>query len=309
VRVAVVSGGPSSEYEVSLKTAKMVMSRLKSQKYQAEEVRVSKMGKWPISFKKLKEEFDVVFIAMHGEYGEDGKLQAKLEKEKIVFTGSGSKASKLSMDKALLSEFLKKKGVLIPEFAFLKNRAPVKNFGPVICACLPLVVKPSDRGSSVGVTIVNKLTDLAPAISEAMKYSSNIMVQKYIAGRELTCGVIEKDGKLIAFPVTEIIPKKSKFFDYKAKYVKGASEEITPAKISQKAAAEVKKQSLKIFKMAKCQSYARMDYILGEDGKIYFLEINTLPGMTETSLLPQGAKAHGIEFSSLLDIIISNALD
>lgn len=299
-------GGPSAEYDVSLKSGEMVMANLDSAQYDKAEIIVGKDGKWPIAFKKLRDNFDVAFVAMHGEYGEDGTLQGILEKEKIRYTGSDSRASRLGMDKVESAKVLEKAGLLIPSFTILKN-------GNGHLFDFPVVVKPTDRGSTRGVSIVENVRDLPAAIELARKYSENVMVQEYIKGRELTCGVLAlrqaqgEKSTLEALPPTEILPRKSKFFDYESKYAPGGSIEITPPKLFNGEIKKIQEAALKAHKAIGARGYSRTDFILGEDKKLYTLEINTLPGLTETSLLPQEAKVAGISFSKLLDYIIMSA--
>jgi D-alanine-D-alanine ligase len=290
IRVAVLVGGPSSEYEISLQSGAQVLANLDTAKYRARSIRISKFGRWPISFKKIKKNFDVCFIAMHGEYGEDGTVQSALERCSIPFTGSGSAASRLGMDKIASAEIFKKAGLFVPPKA-------VK---------FPMVVKPADRGSSAGVSIAGNKSELAEALKKALKYSGNILVQKRLLGREFTCGVIERRGKIIALPPTEIIPD-AKFFDYRAKYA-GASQEITPPKLPKSQIKKIQNTALTAHKAIGASGLSRTDMILDKKDNLYVLEINTIPGMTQASLLPQQARAAGISFSQLLDIIIDAAM-
>lgn len=309
LRVAVLMGGPSAEHDISLKTGKMVLENLDREKYAAKSVQISKTGKWPVSPAKIKKEFDLAFIAMHGEYGEDGTVQKILDKYKIRYTGSGAKASALGMDKAKSSLIFKKSGLNIPAFDLIHVG---KNFK--LSVDLPVVVKPNDRGSSVGISVVEKFTDLMPAIAKASEYSPNVVIQKYIKGREFTCGVLNINGKPKPFLPTEIIPR-SRFFDYKAKYEIGGSQEITPPRLFKSEIKKIQQIALRAHKAIGARGFSRTDVILEENPKsknqnpkFYVLEINTLPGMTETSLLPQAAKAGGIDFPKLLDLIIESAL-
>lgn len=290
LRIAVLMGGPSAEYEISLKSGRMVLRALDKKKYIATPIVISKKGKWPVNFADFKKKFDLAFVAMHGEYGEDGTVQKILERHKIIYTGSDSQASKLGMDKIKSAAAFKKAGLAVPSSG--------KRF--------PLVVKPADRGSSVGVSIINSQQELTEALKLARRYSKKILVQEFVSGRELTCGVLEIDGHPRALPPTEIIPKSTRFFDYKAKYVRGASEEITPPKVPEKVIKKIQAQALLAHKVIGASGFSRTDMIVG-DSRIYVLEINTIPGMTETSLLPQQAKAAGISFPKLLDIIIKTA--
>ncbi len=301
IRVAVLMGGPSSEHDISLKSGRMVLAHLDRKQYAPKAVRISRKGKWPIIPSELKKKFDVVFVAMHGEYGEDGTVQRILSKYNIPFTGSGTKASQIGIDKVRSSVLFEERGLAVPDFAVMGG---AKKF----MFDFPIVVKPADRGSSVGVSIVRDIRELPAALKEAEKFSTRVMVQKFIRGRELTCGVLEINGKPQALPPTEIITKGSAFFDYRAKYTAGATHEITPARLTGDEVRNVQEQAVKAHKIIGARGMSRSDFILGDDGRVYILEINTIPGMTKTSLLPQQAKAEGISFPELLDRIIQAAL-
>ncbi len=218
----------------------------------------------------------------------------------MPYTGSSSRASQLGMDKEKSLKLFKKSRLAVADFVTKVEKIP--EIG------LPAVIKPLDRGSSIGVSIVKSFGELVPAIQLDRRYSSKIMSQKYIKGREYTCGVLDVGKNTIPLLPTEIIPKKSAFFDYTAKYTAGASREITPPRLSHKKIEELQKLALKAHKAIGACGLSRTDFIKDRDGRFYVLEINTLPGMTETSLLPQAAKAVGISFPELLDIIIERAL-
>lgn len=315
-----------------MKSGRQVLANLDHSKYQARAVVISKKGSWPVRPAEIKNRFDVAFIAMHGEYGEDGTIQKILDKYRIKYTGSGAKASALGMDKVLASATFTKAGLKVPKFSLLKikNGNLVSGNHRQSMFHLPVVVKPTDRGSSAGTTVVKKIQELLPAIQEAAKFSENIMVQEYIEGREFTCGVVEVHphtkralesglrggarygvgvkGKLKALPPTEIVPKLRGFFDYYSKYTSGASREITPPHIGRKEIKKIQALALKAHLAIGARGMSRTDFMQDADGKFYVLEINTLPGMTATSLLPQEAKAAGIDFPELLDLIITSGL-
>ena len=306
IRVAVLMGGPSAEHDISLKTGKMVLENLDKEKYSAKSVKISKTAKWQILPAKIKKDFDLAFIAMHGEYGEDGTVQKILDKNKIPYIGSGVKASALGMDKAKSSLLFKKAGLYVAPFDLIHVGKNFKNFK--LSVDLPVVVKPNDRGSSVGISIVEKFTDLVNAIAKAAEFSPNVMIQKYIKGREFTCGVLDISGKTKPFLPTEIIPRSSRFFDYKAKYIIGGSQEITPPRLPQKDIKRIQQIAVRAHRAIGARGFSRTDAIMDEKNKFYVLEINTIPGMTETSLLPQAAKAGGISFAKLLDLIIESCV-
>ena len=329
-------GGPSAEHEVSLNTGKQIISHLDSNRYLATPVIITKTCQWimPPFVKKIsktteavalpqtlalqevaQQGMDVAFIALHGKYGEDGTIQGLLEALRIPYTGSKVLASALGMDKPRSLSVFRDSGLHVPAFRVMnKNelkrksgqlqRELIKEFS------LPLVVKPSDHGSSVGVSIVRNAGDLPNAIRDAFRYSPEIMIQKFIDGRELTCGVIEKEnGKLLALPPIEIIPKLGKFYDYKSKYDDGGSDHlISPPNMPKSTLQHVQVAATLAHRAIGCAGMSRSDFILGKDNKLYILEINTIPGMTSTSLLPHAASAVNIHFPQLLDILIKNAL-
>jgi len=294
LRVLVLGGGPSSEHEISLKTAEMVHKHLDRKKYEPMLASISRKGRWELPVSKIKSAADVIFIAMHGEFGEDGTVQKILDDMKLPYTGSGFKASALGMDKIRSRQIFKSIDLAVPAFT----------------DSFPAVVKPADRGSSVGVSVVKKRDDLKAAVEKAKTYSKNVMVEEFIGGTELTCGVLD-DGKNNLTPLlpTEIVPKMGAFFDYASKYTESGSEEITPARVPPKILKECQDIALSAHVAVGCSGFSRTDMIWNKNkGKIYILEINTIPGLTRQSLLPKAAKASGISFPKLLDRIIKSAL-
>jgi D-alanine-D-alanine ligase len=294
-RVAVLMGGPSSEHEISLQTGEQILQNLDRKKFEVFPVKIEKNGQWPITMQELKERSDVAFIAMHGEYGEDGQVQSLLEIFDIPYTGSDPVASALAMDKYKTAAVLKANRILTPKI-FKKPR-------------FPLVVKPSNLGSSVGVAIVHQVSEVEPAIQNAMRYSSSVMLQQYIKGRELACGVLEINKVSLALLPTEIIPKKSDFFDYASKYEIGGAEEVTPPDLPKEIVKLIQQTALRVHAAFGCSGMSRTDFILDEKGKLYVLELNTIPGLTKTSLFPQQTKKLGFNFPSLLEIIIQSGLN
>ena len=300
INLAVLMGGMSSEHEISLDTGKNVIKYLNKKKYKIRPIVISKKGKWSIEVLK---EIDVVFNAMHGEYGEDGRIQGVLDCFGVAYTGSGVLASALGMDKVKSYELFKSSGLKVPDGVTFKKGDKIDyKFSEKV------VVKPSCLGSSVGISIVEQKKDFKKAIDKAFERCDEIIIEEYIDGKELTCGIIDdfKGQKYYALPVTEIIPPDGRFFDYDVKY-DGSTQEITPARISKKLTKKIQEQSIKAHQILGCKGYSRADFIV-KGNKIYILEVNTLPGLTSESLLPKAAKEAGIEFSDLLDIIIDNAL-
>jgi len=309
LKIAVLTGGPSFEHEVSLSTAQGVMKNLNPLKYEAQLIVIDKKGKWSINPFKIKEKFDLCFIAMHGEYGEDGTVQGLLEAYQIPYTCSGILASALGMDKWQAQKIFSFEGFNVPlTFLINKNTSRKEIMRFIQKLKFPLVVKPRHVGSSVGVSIVKNIKEIDSALKKAFQCDDDVLLQKYIKGREVTCGVLDKGDLESAWPLlpTEIIPQKEQFFNYKAKYTKGATLEITPPKLPDRIIKEIQKEALKAHRVIGCSGMSRTDFIF--DGKkLWILEINTIPGLTPTSLIPQEAQALGIDYSELLDIIIEAA--
>jgi D-alanine-D-alanine ligase len=244
---------------------------------------------------------DVVFLALHGGHGEDGTIQALLDLTGVPYTGSGHLPSALAMDKDLSKHLFRRADVQTADWVMLSNDDPgsfsVEHLG------LPLIVKPSKQGSTVGLTLVKERGELPAAIAEAFRYDDEVMLEQFIAGREFTVGILGED----ALPVGEIIPKHE-IYDYECKYTVGMAQEIFPASISDGWRDKLQDQARHAFKALKLRGYARIDFRMTEDGEPYCLEANTLPGMTQTSLIPQAAVAAGISFPELCDRIVRLAL-
>jgi len=262
----------------------------------------------------LKDKPDVVFIIMHGVNGEDGSIQGMLEYLGLKYTGSDVLSSALCMDKIYTKQIYRLNKIPTPSFLAVQRRdwktgsakivkKIVEEFGP------SLVVKIPAEGSSIGMDICKNEKSFKASMNKLFSDSPILMVEEFINGVEVTCGVLKdsKEGDCIAFPPTEIVPKSSKYFDYYAKYTPGASDEITPARISEKLIEKIQKYSIIVHKVLGCGSMSRSDLIV-KKGIPYFLETNTIPGMTPTSLYPQGAEAYGISFTELLDKIIKYSL-
>ena len=307
-RVAVLMGGPSSEHEVSLKSGAMVMKHLNPDRFLGMPVKINRDGSWPLSMAAFKEKIDVAFIALHGEYGEDGQIQSLLDTFHVPYTGSGPVASTVAMDKIRAQVLLKQNGFAIPKYLTVVAGAPVIEWEKVKKLGLPLVIKPTNRGSSVGVQIVRRWPDFNRALADSFHYSDSLIFQQYIPGIEVTCGVLDINNIAVPLVPTEIVPKNSQFFDFKAKYTVGGSREITPPCLLALTIKKIQGNALRAHKVLGCAGMSRTDMIVGNDGTVYLLEVNTIPGLTETSLIPQAAKAMGITFPKLLDIIIDNAL-
>lgn len=313
-------GGPSSEHNVSLGTGKNVMENLDKTKYQPIAIKISKTGKWFLDGKLTSQSealkgHDIVFNALHGTFGEDGKVQGILEHAGVKYTGSGIAGSAIAMDKFHSREIFKLAGLNTPRTMKLKkgeNYMAHLSFFVNKVVKLPVVVKPCSNGSSFGVQVVEDMTKLEKAVSEAFKIDKNVLIEEFIKGRELTCGVLENfSGQPItALPVIEIIPVKNhKFFNYDAKYKTGHSNEITPAPLDNVLTKKAQDIAVRAHQVLGCSGYSRTDMILKNgNGTIYILETNTLPGMTNNSLLPKAAQAVGLTLGQLLDVVILSAL-
>lgn len=308
IKLALLAGGISGEREVSLKTGKQIFEALDKEKYEIfrydPEMDLERFASDAFSGK-----FDVVFPALHGPFGEDGKLQGMLDMIGIPYVFSGCLASALAMNKDKAKIIAKNIGIKVIESVVIEKSELDERKSEIEKIGFPVVIKPIELGSSVGMSIAKNKEDLEEGIELAFKHDKIVMFEKYIKGRELTVPVMGTT-QLVALPVIEIIPKNSDWFDYEAKYVAGACEEICPAKIIDELRDELQSQSVNIFKEIGCKDLARADFIWdNREDKIYFLEINTIPGMTATSLAPQSAKEAGMEFPDFLDKLIEGTLE
>ena len=305
--VVVLMGGRSAEHEVSLLSGKKVMESLNPQKYEAIPLIISQKGKGFEKLFRLAENRTgdcLVFIAMHGPFGEDGTVQGMLETMGISYTGAGILASALGLDKPMFRKVMLSEKITSPEYLVLRKGRETEEITRKFL--FPVVVKPSSQGSSVGVSLVRKKEELKVATEKAFSYGPRIMVEEYLLGTEVSCGVLG-NRKPFALPVVEIVPKKE-FFDYEAKYSEGFCEEIVPARISQKLTQEVQKIAVRVYKAVGCQGFGRVDMII-KSSLPYVLEINTIPGLTPLSLLPKEAAAAGISYQELIERLINFALD
>lgn len=311
LRVAVFMGGPSPEHEVSLKSGRNVMRALKD-RYAVQGVLIGRGGEWPFSYADLKQTADIAFIAMHGAYGEDGTMQSILEGVGVPYTGSDALSSALSTNKFASLRVLQDYGIRVPPSILVNQSRWRRNPFVVLDEVnvhlhYPLVLKPNALGSSLGVEIVELPNELDRTIERGFASARDLIVQSYVPGREFTCAVLDHGVAETAYPLlpTEIILRKEKFFDYREKYSKDGAIEVTPANVSEIWTRELRRTALRIHQALGCRGMSRTDMILGRDGVIYALELNTIPGLTSRSLLPQGASAMGISFPNLLDRIIN----
>jgi D-alanine-D-alanine ligase len=302
LRVLVLMGGRSSEHEVSLASGKKVISSLNSEKFEVFPLLISKDGKGFEKIFAIKP--DVVFIAMHGPFGEDGTVQGMLEMIGIPYTGAGVLASAIGMNKPIFRKIIQAEGIAVPKFLALTRESDISEIKGKFQ--FPVVVKPSSQGSSIGVSIVHQEEELGRALEKSWELGPQAVVEEYLRGTEVTCGVLGNEDP-IALPVVEIVPK-NEFFDYEAKYTDGKCDEIVPARIAPKLTKEIQDVAIKVYKAVGCQGFGRVDMIIC-GGKPYVLEINTIPGLTPVSLLPKEAAAAGISYEQLLDRIIELSLE
>lgn len=303
-KIGVLMGGPSTEREISLKSGKAVYESLKELGLDvvAIDIKTSDSGE-NINLIKSSE-IKCAFLALHGRFGEDGQIQSLLDKIHIPYTGSAVEASLLAMDKAASRMMFQASGIDVPRSeVFLKGGFTLGCDFPAKFG-FPLVVKPARHGSSVGLSIVDKKEDLTAAVDLAFSFDDKIIVEEYIRGREITIGIL--DGK--ALPAVEIIPKK-RFFDYEAKYQQGMTDYIVPAELDTWLALDLAKKALIAHNALDCYGCSRVDIILSEGNIAYILEVNTIPGFTQTSLLPKAAKTAGISFSQLCVKLIQLAYE
>ncbi len=325
IKVAVLMGGTSAEREVSLSTGRQILNALDPDKYtvyaldtasgqkflpsgvmqplallQAEGgAEITALPQLPLALEKP----DVVFIALHGRGGEDGTVQGMLEVLGIRYTGSGVLASALAMDKALTKRVLKTVGVRVPEDMTLRCGERMQPGS----LPFPLIVKPNAQGSTIGMTVVREQSEMEQALVTAYQYDDTVLVEQFITGTEITVPILG-NSTLEILPIVEIVPSGG-FYDYKAKYTAGETDEIVPARIPDDVAIEARRIAKLCHQTLGCRGMSRTDMIVTAGGEIYTLEVNTIPGMTPTSLLPRSADAALLRFPQLLDKLIGRALE
>jgi D-alanine-D-alanine ligase len=332
LNIIVLGGGLSEEREVSLSSARAIYESLKNQgrnvslidpatgrsligpdgKLIEDRDRAVSPDSGAFAIEKALQtdtgqKADVVFLALHGGAGENGTIQAMLDLAGIKYTGSGKLASAAAMDKAFTKKLVTYENIPTPQWRLLTVSEPDKigDFNESIETefDLPFIVKPNDSGSTVGLTLIKDYDQLSEALAAAASVSREILIEEYIKGREITAAVL--DGE--TFPLVEIIPS-GELYDYHCKYTEGGSQYICPAEIPEKAADRIRNYALTAYNVIKCSGLARVDFILEDNKRPYFLEVNTLPGMTALSLAPMAAAAAGIDFDRLMDRIIKSAL-
>jgi D-alanine-D-alanine ligase len=308
LNVAVLMGGNSPEYDVSMESGKNVLENINRDKYNVFPITISKDGANEDleDLFKLKSDqgIDVCFIAMHGPYGEDGTIQKKLESMGIKYTGSGVTASKMGMDKVKFKEVISKNGISTPAHVLFEKGGDMSEILKLVN--MPCFVKPVGQGSSVGASLARTEASLKVAISEALKHDDQVLIEEYIDGIETTVpvmGYVEP----YALPVIEIVPIKGDFFNYESKYEEGGSKEIVPARLSLELTKRLQDNAVEVYKIIGCKGFARVDFIINRNDLPVVLEINTIPGLTKASLFPKSAKESGISMGQLIDKIIEYA--
>lgn len=305
IQLALLCGGRSAEREVSLAGAKEIEGTLDPNRYC-----IKRYDPTTDLDRLIKDApgLDVTFVLLHGRYGEDGTIQGLLDLIDLPYQCSGVLGSALAMDKHLAKVIYKEAGIPTPPWIYLPCRDRIDPDKIIDSLGLPIMVKPCTQGSSVGMSKVTTRDGLGPGIEEAFKWDNRVLIESFIEGQEITGGVLGT-RELLPLPIVEIIPDiKYQFFDYRAKYLPGASREVCPANIPQKSTQEAQILATKAHEALQLRAYSRTDMILASSGKLFVLETNTIPGMTQTSLFPQAAKAAGISFSELLDRLIDMAL-
>jgi D-alanine-D-alanine ligase len=331
-KVIVLTGGKTPEYTISLISAREVIRHFPKE-YQPIPMVIAKNGSYlnltskktfllktknlnpdnqqevifpgakKINWSNLSKAGKMVFIAIHGPFGEDGRIQGLLETLELAYTGSGPLASGLGMNKLLFRKIMIAEGIAIPKFVtYYSGENQEKVFDRL---SLPLFVKPHNQGSSIGISLVKKKPQLALAIKKAQQLSKIVLIDEMVQGREVSCGVIGNQ-KLQALPVAEIIPSKT-FFDYQAKYSPQGAEEIIPARLNQTITKKVQKLAIKVHRVLGCRGFSRTDFIINQGQEPVVLETNTIPGLTPQSLLPKEAKSAGIGYTKMVAKIIKLA--
>jgi D-alanine-D-alanine ligase len=309
-RVAVLKGGSSLERLVSLRSAARVEDALETLGYEPLAIDVG-----PDLVDRLRESAaDVAFIALHGRGGEDGTVQEILEIVGMPYTGSGVLACIRTMDKVLTKHLLVQNGLPTPDF-FAFNETAFREFGaaetlPAIERQLefPLVVKPAAQGSALGIKFARSPADMPEALVSAFSYDEKVLLERYVEGRELAVGLLEGEDGVEALPIVEALPKEEYFFDFEARYEIGKTDYVCPAELPEETSQRIRELAVAVYRLLGCYGFARIDMILARDDEPQVLEAQAIPGLTETSLLPQAAEAAGLSFEQLVERLVELAL-
>ncbi|MCI7139541.1 D-alanine--D-alanine ligase [Alistipes sp.] len=321
LKIALMAGGDSPEREIALQSAAQIRAALDPQKYDirvidlhhrdwhytAPDGRQWQMDKndFSLTVEGERTEFDYALIIIHGTPGEDGKLQGYLDMMGIPYSSCSMTSSVITFDKITTKRTLAGSGIHLAREVFLRRGDKIDSAAIIEKLGMPLFVKPNANGSSFGVTKVHTSEELPAAIDAAFAQGDEILIEECITGREMGCGVMIAQGREYLFPITEIVPKKD-FFDYEAKYTAGCSEEITPARISPEVKAELNRMTLEAYRKCRCSGVVRVDFIVTDEGKPYFIELNSIPGMSAGSIVPKQVRAMGMTLGELFDILIAD---
>lgn len=299
MKVGVIMGGISSEREISLKSGNSILENIDRNKYDVCGIVIDK--KEDIVHKVLEEKIDFALLALHGQFGEDGTVQSVLQTLNIPYSGCGPLSSAACMDKDMTKSLLKVAGIRTAEWINLRSYEEL-NYEEIEKLGYPVVIKPTHGGSSVATFIIKTKEEVENAVKEAFKWDTEVMIEKFIKGEEITCPVLQNE----MYPIVAIKPN-AEFFDFEAKYKDGGSDEYV-IELDEKLHEEVLDMTLKTFRALKCSVYARIDFIITEDKVPYLLEVNTLPGMTKNSLFPKSAAGRNLSYAGLVDKIIEESL-
>lgn len=318
IKLAAIGGGYSSEKEISLKSVQTILNNLDPNKYECYKVIIDKSGwycehndvlltidKNDFSVPELGIKFDFAYIIIHGTPGEDGKLQAYFDMLKIPYSGTDHLMTTLTFNKWACNHFVSKFGVKCAKSKLVRIDVPYNSNEIIEHLGLPVFVKPNDGGSSFGITKVKTSQELPPAIEKARSEGTDVIIEAFLEGREITIGALRMNNQIVVLPITEII-SHNEFFDYKAKY-NGESNEVTPADIDESVAIKARKIVHDVYELLNLKGFVRIDFIV-TDGEPTMIEINTVPGFSAMSIVPQQIEKAGLELKSVLDIIITEAM-
>ena len=322
LNIAVVSGGDSGEFEISIQSGLIVKQYLDPNQYKVYPI-IIKGQEWihecpnnnvytvdkndfSVMMGEIKINFDCVFIAVHGTPGEDGRLQGYFDLIGIPYTSCDQLTSSLTFNKYFCKIVVSKFGAKTAQSILLTKSIHIPSDEILNQLTLPLFVKPNNGGSSVGMSKIKIAKDLDSAIEKAFQEDDEVLIEEFIEGREITCGILKHKGEIIKFPILEIISKRD-FFDFEAKYDPGLAEEIVPAQIPEDVSTNCQEISAKLYEQLNCKGVVRFDYIYNKNG-MYFLEVNTVPGLTESSLIPKMAKSYGMSLTEMFAILVKEAM-
>jgi D-alanine-D-alanine ligase len=319
--IAIVVGGDSGEYEVSINSGKQLFGQIDKALYHpvlvhikgidwkasidGQEIQIDK-NDFTVQVNGRKLKFDCALIGIHGTPGEDGRLQSYFEMMKVPYTTCGVLSSSLTFNKYACKQYVIPYGIITAKSMLFHKKDKIDASEVAKTLGLPCFIKPNNGGSSCGVSKIAEVNEIVPAIEKALEHDSEIIVEEYIKGTEITCGVMKTRNRAMVFPIAEIVSKKD-FFDYEAKYTNGMADEIIPARIPEKIKQDCEKTSSLIYDKLFCRGIVRIDYIVKDD-KLYFLEVNTVPGQSEASIVPRMIRVAGLTMTEILTDLIDDAL-